>query len=214
MTKYTLVYRKIHPRTNRFIGESITEKFEGSSDELKEHIRKMWSQGCCNVAAYKEGTTYRKKRRVKLKVDCRELNNVNNILKITENALSDLQFTFPKLPDIEAKYTVDCGNGFTAKFNALYSLKDTGGNYKYWVDSLLYLDDTVVCHLCLNESFQGEFSFDVGEEVVVVDVVPDIDAVKKSFEPKTVKFPKLLISVSILDDENEEDENDDVYYEY
>jgi hypothetical protein len=201
MAKYKLTYNKLVVNSNCTTDELFVDTFEGPPKALKEHVKKMWSQGCCNVAAYKEGTTYRKKRRVQLKVDYRELSNINIVLEITKYALFDHLFNFPELPDIEEEYAVNCGNGFTAKFNVLKSLKDTGGNYKFWVDSLLYLDDTVVCHPYLNESFEGEFHFEVGEEVVIVEVIPDMDAVMKSFEPETINIPKLLISVSTIDDE-------------
>lgn len=211
MTKYTLVYRKLEPNTDRFTGENFSHEFEGSSDELKEHVRKMWSQGCCNiwVTNRKKDTTPPKRSFTELKINANELRRINSILNIYTSVIDDPSlYAITQLPDIEAIYSVDCGNGFTAKINALRRMTEMNAVF---ADAQLYYKDMLVYRTGLTglpEAAEAAIDFELGEEVIYVKIVPCHE------EPKTVKFPKLLISMSVLDDENEEDENDDVYYEY
>lgn len=206
MTKYTLAYFKLDPSDNTFIGDRIVEDFYGSPKEIKEHTRNLWSQGYCNVKVmHADVKTTQEKRTVQLEVNTKELRRVNSILSICQSTYDDnALYTLTKLPDIKAVYTIDCGNGFTAMVNALRRLPNPNGVY---VNTLMYYNGTLVYRTFTTGLFTGPYSFDLGNEVITVEIVPKTD------KPGTIKFPKLLVSVSILEDEND-DVYDDVYDEY
>jgi hypothetical protein len=170
-------------------GDRHKESFKGNSEALMGHVETMWSQGCYNVAAYRNGYIDQIKD-ITFKVNDEEFRVINSILALGTYTNSK-EYEVSELPDMIAEYSVDCGGGFVAK---ILVYPDEGATTTVWVEPWLYYGDTMVCSAPLSLSLDGGFCFEAGETEFIVYIEPDPDA------PKRIAVPKLVVAPSVLEE--------------